>query len=301
MLFLIFLSTAHVEALPSGFKRYLIEDGLTQPTSMTWRPGGVHLYVTEKTGNLRVIKNGALQSTPVYSFSVNTASERGLLGAAVDPDFLNNRYLYVYYTRSAAPVKNRVSRITVDSNFNVGVPGSEVVLLDNIPSDAGNHNAGSLHFSKSGKLLIGTGDGGSTPANSQDLTNLAGKLLRVNKDGTVPSDNPFYGQAGVPERKYGPMACVIPLRLRSRALLVLCLSMMSAQAQPKRSIKEKPEVISVGQRVKEYAVTRVLSTLSISTAMVSGGLLQVDLFTKEKCSLAIIGTIITFLTTLGVG
>jgi glucose/arabinose dehydrogenase len=119
------------------------------------------------------------------------------LGIAFDPAFATNRFIYLYYTRAGSPVKNRVSRFTPSAtNPDVVEPGSEVIILDNIASDAGNHNGGAIHFGLDGKLYVGVGDGGSFPNNGQSLSTLSGKLLRINSDGSIPSDNPFVGTSG---------------------------------------------------------------------------------------------------------
>ena len=81
---------------------------------MAIAPDG-RIFVAEKGGALRVVKNNALLSQPFLTVSVNTASERGLLGVAFDPDFQSNRFVYVYYTTAAAPIHNRVSRFTASS------------------------------------------------------------------------------------------------------------------------------------------------------------------------------------------
>ncbi len=136
-------------------------------------------------------------STSFLTVSVDSFSERGLLGVAFDPSFATNRFVYVYYTRSTIPIKNRLSRFTASAtNLDVAQTGSEVVLLDNIPSDAGNHNGGAIHFGRDGKLYVAIGDGGITHTNAQDLGSLSGKLLRLNPDGTIPFDNPFVSRAG---------------------------------------------------------------------------------------------------------
>jgi glucose/arabinose dehydrogenase len=105
--------------------------------------------------------------------------------------------VYVYYTRTTSPIKNRVSRLTASTiNPDFARPNSEVVILDDIPSDAGNHNGGAIHFGIDGKLYVGVGDGGADPNRAQDLGTLSGKLLRINPDGSAPADNPFVGVAG---------------------------------------------------------------------------------------------------------
>lgn len=168
---------------------------LAGPTCMAFAPDG-RLFVGEKGGTIKVFQNGSLIAN-FATIACSSNNERGVLGLALDPNFATNRFVYVYYTTNGSSLnapptpKNRVSRFTEAGNQ--AVPGSETILLDNIPSDAGNHNAGCIRFGLDGKLYIATGDGGSNPALSQSLTSLAGKLLRINSDGTIPSDNPFIG------------------------------------------------------------------------------------------------------------
>jgi glucose/arabinose dehydrogenase len=178
-------------ALPAGFTESLLAGGLSAPTAMAFAPDG-RLFVAQQGGELRVIKNGQLLSTSFVSLSVDSAGERGLLGVAFDPNFATNHYVYVYYTVPTSPEHNRVSRFT--ANGDVAVPGSEVPILnlDNL-SSATNHNGGAVHFGLDGKLYIGVGDN-ANGANAQSLTTLLGKLLRINPDGTIPTDNPFYTQ-----------------------------------------------------------------------------------------------------------
>ncbi|MEA2553801.1 MAG: hypothetical protein QOJ65_1977 [Fimbriimonadaceae bacterium] len=181
--------------LPAGFTDTAYVSGFTQPTAFAFGPNG-KMFVTQKRGPISVVQGGSIVST-FTTIDCTYNSERGVLGIALDPDFDNFPYVYVYYTTNAASLnppatpKNRVSRFT--ANGNVVVPGSETILLDLIPSDAGNHNAGCIRFGLDGKLYIATGDGGSNHANSQDLSNLAGKILRINKDGSIPSSNPYFG------------------------------------------------------------------------------------------------------------
>src|SRR5262249_15549126 len=97
---------------------------------------------------------------------------------------------------SCLTAKNRVARFTAgyQGNPDRADPPSQVILLDDIDSDAGNHNGGWLDFGPlDGKLYVSTGDGGSVHTKSQDLNSLNGKILRLNPDGTVPFDNPFLG------------------------------------------------------------------------------------------------------------
>ena len=177
--------------LPTGFAETQIS-GLTSPTAMEFAPDG-RLFVCLQGGQLRVIKNGTLLPTPFFSLSVDANGERGLLGVAFDPNFAANNFVYVYYTVPSNPRHNRVSRFT--ANGDVAAANSEVVVLelDNL-SSATNHNGGAIHFGPDGKLYIAVGENANS-SNSQTLANLLGKVLRINSDGSIPSDNPFFNTA----------------------------------------------------------------------------------------------------------
>lgn len=176
--------------VPAGFTETTIS-GLSSPTAMALAPDG-RIFVCQQSGALRVIKNGALLATPFVTLAVDSTVERGLLGIAIDPDFLVNHYLYVYYTATTPTTHNRISRFT--ANGDVAAAGSETVLLDLETLSAGNHNGGALHFGRDGKLYAGVGENAVKP-NSQTLANLLGKVLRINSDGSIPTDNPFYNTA----------------------------------------------------------------------------------------------------------
>ena len=159
---------------------------------MAFAPDG-RLFVATQGGSLRVVKDGALLATPFLTVPVSSTGERGLLGVAFDPAFASNGYVYVYYTATTPAIHNRVSRFTADGD--VAATGSETVLLDldNL-STATNHNGGALHFGPDGKLYVAVGDN-ATGSNAQSLSNVLGKILRIGPDGSIPSDNPFYGTA----------------------------------------------------------------------------------------------------------
>jgi glucose/arabinose dehydrogenase len=183
---------ASAATLIPGFTETPVASGLSQPTSMAFAPDG-RLFVTLQGGALRVIKNDALLPTPFLTLTVDSSGERGLLGVAFDPNFASNQFVYVYYTVPGSPAHNRVSRFT--ANGDVVQAGSELPLLDlDDLSGATNHNGGSMNFGADGKLYIGVGEN-ANGANSQTLANLLGKLLRINTDGTIPVDNPFFGTA----------------------------------------------------------------------------------------------------------
>ena len=178
--------------LPAGFVETQFGSNLGgSPTAMAFAPDG-RLFVCLQGGQLRVIKNGALLATPFVSLSVNSSSERGLLGIAFDPNFATNQFVYLYYTTSTAPIHNRISRFT--ANGDVAVPGSETILVDLENLSAGNHNGGAIHFGPDGKLYAAVGKN-AVASNSQTLNNRLGKILRLNSDGTIPTDNPFFNTA----------------------------------------------------------------------------------------------------------
>lgn len=184
-------SFTYAATLPQGFIETAIS-GLSNPTAMEIAPDG-RIFICQQGGALRVVKNGALLPTPFLTLSVDSTGERGLLGIAFDPNFATNRFIYVYYTVPTTPRHNRVSRFT--ANGDVVVSGSEVVILelDNLTS-ATNHNGGAIHFGPDGKLYIAVGENATT-SNAQTLGNMLGKVLRINSNGTIPTDNPFFNVA----------------------------------------------------------------------------------------------------------
>lgn len=175
--------------LLSGFVDEQVTEGLENATAMAFAPDG-RIFVTEQRGTVRVVKNGALLATPFVTVSVDDAGERGLLGLTFDPEFASNGFVYVYYTATTPAVHNRISRFTASGD--VAVAGSERILLelDNLAS-ATNHNGGALHFGADGKLYVAVGEN-SDGDNAQSTANLLGKMLRLNADGTIPTDNPFF-------------------------------------------------------------------------------------------------------------
>jgi glucose/arabinose dehydrogenase len=180
---------AAAQTLPAGFSTTLVVNGIRNPTALAFAPDG-RIFVCQQTGELRVVKNGALLPTPFLTVGVNSSGERGLVGVTLDPDFSVNRYVYVYYTL-ASGANNRISRFTADGD--VAVPGSERVVLDLDPlSSATNHNGGAMHFGLDGKLYVAVGEN-ANGANAQNLDTYHGKLLRINADGSVPAGNPYVG------------------------------------------------------------------------------------------------------------
>ncbi len=200
--------------LPNGFTEALVVGGLSQPTDLAYLPDG-RILVTQKSGALRVIKNGSVLSTPAMTLQVDTFGDRGFNAIELDPNFSVNRHFYVVYaTRDAANPNNppnnsvgRLSRFTMAATGDRVETGSELVLLDGIPIFTGFHMGGFLGFGADGMLYIGTGDGGATSDSlnsgiavySQDLSRLDGKVLRVNArdpQNLIPADNPWVNTPG---------------------------------------------------------------------------------------------------------
>ncbi len=194
------LDTANAQTLPAGFSQVFVGN-VTSPTAMAFAPDG-RLFITEQGGKVRVVKNGVVLTQPFVTLSVNSSGERGLLGIAFDPSFASNNFIYLYYTLSSG-ANNRISRFT--ANGDVAADGSELLVLDLDPlSTATNHNGGTMQFGADGKLYVGVGEN-ANGANSQNLDTYLGKILRINKDGSVPAGNPFTSGSNQKQRvwEYG--------------------------------------------------------------------------------------------------
>jgi glucose/arabinose dehydrogenase len=198
-LFLLTAVPLFAQNLPANFSRVTVGGNtaaISNPTVMAFAPDG-RIFVAQQNGVLRVFKNDQLLPTPFISLTVNSDGERGLIGIAFDPDFATNSYIYLYYTTATTPLHNRISRFT--ANGDVVLAGSEVVILelDNL-SSATNHNGGALAFGNDGKLYVAIGEN-ANGSYAQNLEVYHGKLLRINKDGTAPPDNPFYTTDQTPQ------------------------------------------------------------------------------------------------------
>ncbi|MBL8058794.1 MAG: PQQ-dependent sugar dehydrogenase, partial [Anaerolineales bacterium] len=195
---------AGAQTVPAGFTDNLLADNIGGPTALAFTPDN-RLLVTTQSGALRVytLAGAALGTALTFASSqICSNFERGLLGLAVDPDFAVNNYIYLYYTYrngaaqcsgSTQPV-NRVARFQMSGN--TVLTATQTVLVDNIPSLNGNHNGGDLNFGQDGYLYISVGDSGTGGSLARQRNTLAGKILRVNADGTPVSGNPWYGEAG---------------------------------------------------------------------------------------------------------
>jgi glucose/arabinose dehydrogenase len=171
-----------------SFRVETVVANLEVPWSIVWAPDGRMLF-TERVGRVRVYENGKLRSQPLFTVpDVEPSGESGLMSIALHPQFATNRLLYLSYAYKADGQRVRVARYRETSN---GLT-DRTIIIENIPA-AANHAGCRLRFGPDGKLYITTGDATEREL-AQQLDSLAGKILRVNDDGTVPPDNPFVGQ-----------------------------------------------------------------------------------------------------------
>ncbi len=179
-----------------------------QPLYVTQPPASEDLYVVEKPGRIRLVRDGKVEPEPVLDISdeVSDSGEQGLLSIAFAPDFPASRLLYAYFTDSAQD--QRVVELEMAEDGATIDPDSrrEVLRMDDFAS---NHNGGLLVFGPDGNLYIGTGDGGiaDDPERAgQDLGSLLGKLLRIDPRGGkpygIPADNPFADTPGARPEVY---------------------------------------------------------------------------------------------------
>lgn len=178
-----------LKAQNSSFQVETIAENLHVPWAVDLSEDG-RLFFTERRGNLRVIENGILNPVPLYTFGPPFVSmgEGGLMGLALDRDFLSNGYIYLMYTyEENGGLYSRVVRMRIQDNI---VPEEEIIL-DQIPAGQV-HNGGRIKIGPDGYLYITTGDAGERDL-AQDINSLAGKILRIGTDGSIPADNPFQG------------------------------------------------------------------------------------------------------------
>ncbi len=179
--------------LPDGFEMTTIATGLSGATALEVAPDG-RVFVCEQGGALRVVKDSVLLEQPFVTVPVEMNWERGLIGVTVAPDFPADPHVYVVYVTDQPYTHHRISRFRADQD--VAEPGSEEILLrgDDQSKFGGNvpagHQGGAIHFGHDGKLYVGIGEQ-TAKAPAQRMDALQGKILRLNPDGTIPSDNPF--------------------------------------------------------------------------------------------------------------
>lgn len=178
-------------APPADFQTSLvIGDGLSGPSGFEIAPDG-RIFILERSGKIKIVKNGELLPTPFADLPSEDTGDRGLIGIAFDPEFgVTNHYVYFYYT--GHDLLNHLVRFSAAED--VGTDGPFELFRTSSPSQL-LHVGGSIRFGPDGKLYFAVGDNGNG-ALAQDLGSPHGKILRINKDGSIPADNPFAGQPG---------------------------------------------------------------------------------------------------------
>lgn len=173
----------------------VLAENLEVPWALDLAPDG-RIFFTERVGKIRIIDaDGSLIGEPAAFINVEQRGESGLLGLALHPDFAQNHLLYIYHTYSnGTAVMNKVLMLTEQDNKIV----ESKVVLDGIPASDRN-DGGRIRFGPDGKLYVATGDA-EQPDLAQNARSLAGKILRINPDGTIPGDNPIDGS---PVYSYG--------------------------------------------------------------------------------------------------
>jgi glucose/arabinose dehydrogenase len=178
-------------APPVNFQTSLVVgDGLAGPSGFDIAPDG-RIFILERSGTIKIVKDGQLLPTPFAYLPSEDTGDRGLIGIAFDPSFgVSNHYVYFYYT--GHDLLNHLVRFSAPDD--VGTDGPFELFRTTSPSHL-LHVGGSIGFGPDGKLYFAVGDNGDG-TNAQDLSNPHGKILRINKDGSIPADNPFVGEPG---------------------------------------------------------------------------------------------------------
>ena len=181
----------------SSFQNEILATGFELPTSIEFLPNG-DMLVVELHGSIWLLKPPYLTPEPTPFLHLtnvgNGGVQQGFVDIALDPNFATNHYVYVFYTQNS-PNRDRLSRFTVNAGLTAANPASELVIYQDTQNANDEHHGGAINFGPDGKIYLTIGDA-FNPTNSQDLTTPRGKVLRLNPDGTVPTDNPFYDGAG---------------------------------------------------------------------------------------------------------
>lgn len=190
--FSLFISTlvaAHEghEHYSSSFTTVLVAS-IEAPTAMAVT-SDERVLVCSKGGELRVIESGKLLNTPALSLEVDNFGERGLHGILLHPDFDLNGYIYLFYSVKGENM-NRLSRFTMIGNTILPATEVELFKIEGLVSKT--HNGGTMKIGSDGKLYLSIGD--NLKNSQQSINTLFGKIIRLNLDGSIPEDNPYYNQ-----------------------------------------------------------------------------------------------------------
>ncbi len=171
-----------------------IASGLEHPWALAFLPDG-RILVTERPGRLRIVAPSGRVSEPLDGVpQVQAGGQGGLLDVAVDPEFTENRLVYLSY---AEPGEGGASTAVARGRLGEGALENVQVIYRQVPKVEGNGHFGSrLVFAEDGTLFVTQGDRQGDREQAQDLDSGLGKLVRINPDGSIPKDNPFTGRSG---------------------------------------------------------------------------------------------------------
>jgi glucose/arabinose dehydrogenase/PKD repeat protein len=179
------------------FRNEILATGFDLPTAIKFLPDG-RMLVVELAGKIKVMSPPYTSANPTLFLQLTNVGsagvQQGIYDIALDPNFSTNHYYYIFYT-AGTPNRDRLSRFTANSTLTGTVAGSEVILYQDPENANAEHHGGAINFGNDGKIYLTTGEHFNA-GEAQDLTNPRGKILRLNPDGTVPTDNPFYDGAG---------------------------------------------------------------------------------------------------------
>ncbi len=194
------LQTTLAEPAPEGALSLKVEtlaEGLVNPWSIAFLPDQT-ILVTEREGRLRIIRNGSLVAEPVAGVpEVLAWNQGGLFEVLPHPDFATNRVLYITYANGAENANaTRIARAEFDGSALKNL----TPIYDAVPKkDTGHHFGGRLAIGGDGKLYATIGEGSKYKERAQDMTSSFGSVIRLNLDGSIPSDNPKFGDGERPE------------------------------------------------------------------------------------------------------
>jgi glucose/arabinose dehydrogenase len=196
LLTLIFNKNVYDQVFSENFFQYEITNDLTYPVGMALTPTS-EMLIAERQGKVRIVKNDTLQPVPAITLQIQDSHERGLCGIALDPDFINNGYVYLFYTLPDGS-RNKISRFTFEDRGINAASEFTVLELDSL-SELPYHNGGSVAFDSEGVLIVGIGDQFDVESVNK-LNRFNGKILRINTDGTIPDHN-LYEQGSEHKRR----------------------------------------------------------------------------------------------------
>ena len=184
-----------------GYRVVTVAEGLVNPWSMAWLPNG-DMLVTERPGRLRIVRNGRLLPDPVPGLpAIRVGGQGGLLDVVPHPQFASNRQIYFSYSKPSADTLQGTTAVARARFENDRLVNVEQIFEAKVWSRGRGHHGSRLVFDGQGHLFISLGDRQVAPEGdlaahpAQDLTNHFGKIIRVNEDGSLPADNPFYGRS----------------------------------------------------------------------------------------------------------